>query len=81
MNKKIVKPNFIITLHHVLPNSQKSIDAHSPSNDAMFVVLYNEFDISTDRFHTFSNFGNYHKFSFPLNGGTMPPLDTRIQVN
>jgi hypothetical protein len=49
--------------------------------DTMFLVLYNDLDNSIGRFHAFSNFGNYHKFSFPLNGETMPPQDTRGKVN
>jgi hypothetical protein len=57
----------------MLPNSQASTDAHSPFKDTLFQVLFDELDSSIGRFHTFPNFGNYHEFSFPLNGGTMPP--------
>jgi hypothetical protein len=70
-----MKPIFIITLHPLLPNSQKIIDAYSPSKETLISVLYIEFDSSTGRFHTFQkfqNFQNYHEFSFSLNGGTMP---------
>jgi hypothetical protein len=44
-------------------------------------VLYIEFDSSIGGFHTFPNYGNYHDFSFPLNGATMPPRERRNQVN
>jgi hypothetical protein len=70
---------FIIPLHPMIPNSQASIDALSPSKDTLFGMFYIEFDSSTSRFHTFPNFGNYHEFSFPLNGGTMPHRDIRVQ--
>jgi hypothetical protein len=47
----------------------------------MFSMLYTDLNISIGGFHTFPNFGNYHKFSFHLNGATMPPQDIRDQVN
>jgi hypothetical protein len=78
---KITKPIFIVTLHHVLPNSQDSTSAHPPSKYALFPMLYNDLDSSIGIFHTFPNFGNHHKFSFPFNGETMPPHDIRGQVN
>jgi hypothetical protein len=65
----------------MLPNSQASTNAHPPSKDTLFLVLYNDLDSSIGRFHTFPNFGNYHEFSFPLNNETMPPRDIRVQVN
>jgi hypothetical protein len=30
------------------------------------------------RFHTFPNFGNYNEFSFPLNGGVVARVDSRL---
>jgi hypothetical protein len=65
----------------VLPNSQESTYSHSPSKDAMFLVLYKELQSNTGRFHTFPNFENYHEISFSLNGGTMPHQDIRNHVN
>jgi hypothetical protein len=44
-------------------------------------MLYTDLDSSIGGFPTFSNFGNYHEFSFPVNGETMPPQDKRDQVN
>jgi hypothetical protein len=71
--KKITEPIFIFTLDPMLPNSQESTNAHFPSKHSQLLVLYNELQSSTGRFHTFPNFGNYHEFSFSLNDGTIPP--------
>jgi hypothetical protein len=58
----------------MISNSQQSTDAHPLSKGAFFLVLYNDLDSSIGRFYTFLNFGNYHKFSFPINGENMPPI-------
>ena len=77
VNKKISKLIFIVTVHIMLPNSQSSTSSHRPSKDALFPILYTYLDNSIGRFHTFPNFGNYQKFSFHLNGETMPSRDRR----
>jgi hypothetical protein len=61
----------------MLQNSLTSTDVHSSCKTTLFAVLYNEFDNSTGRFHTFLNFGKYHEFSFLLNDRTMPPQGRR----
>jgi hypothetical protein len=73
-------PIFIVTPHPMLPKSQGSTNAQSPLKDTLFLVLFNDLDRSTGRFHTFPNFGNYNEFSFPLKGGTMIPQDIRVYV-
>jgi hypothetical protein len=61
--------------------SDKHHHAHSPSMAAPFCSALQSVHSSTSRFHTFPNFGKYHKFSFLLYGATMPPRERRDQVN
>jgi hypothetical protein len=81
VNKKNTKLIFSVTVHPMLPISQESTDVHLPSYNALFLMLYTDLDSCIGRFYTFPNIRNYHEFSFPLNGETMPPRDIRGQVH